>query len=988
MASPQNPLTGGKRRKRKALPALPSARPFGLASASPSPADDTRASNSPRTPSLPITPVSEVSPTLLGAAENDDDPPVVVRQTECVPMSEVTPTLLGLPTNSDENNFEQNAKIDDPPLNETIVSTASPGDHKNGSDTPSADDAVHELQTSLATPAGWKMSVAGEEDTRKNILSWLSKRRVEQALKRSAALSSGQAVSVGNTSNADSGTSNSESRSAMTTAQFQRRLIQVSSETQNPSYLHVKQILVAEFGNAVFQDNRDDVRMHLKALAHLQGKPPAGARNSDGAPSQQEHTANTSENVSPDADSSGTHEASSIGRSNHAEASESTSGSTQSVTVQPAKTGVSTTSDFDDLDELLTFARVWCNNVLEAGESVTYLRLKISMSEHFGRMAIEMNKTRIQNFIQKYSAAWNNETDGNACKDHMQSLEDQTTCMQADAERLARRMQLRSDMQAKLQSMQKDASDSGEDHGDEEERLMFDQLAELDVDIVRLTERVNPNGPHAGKYFFLFLPDHVVKNILGMLPTKCLLCVIPRVCTRFRNLVRKGNDCHLTFSWARRLLSDRILAKHALPAVSSIQSLSLVSCMRLTDEGCHIIAKTQSATLQYLDLSHCNRVTDTGLRALTVCRALVDMRLRECTGITTSGVRALTSKLRLLQYFDLTQMERKIYDVVTADTIDALGSNCPQLRALHLGRCGAGVSAALATGTLAAAVGENLRVLDIRGCSVFDDAILQVARHVKQLRRLYASGNPQLSMGAIRVLVDACPELRVLDLGGVAGVDDDSLAACLHGKTQPLEELSLSRCTALTDSGLGAVAARLAHLRYLNVSFSDQITNAGLRAVASACPRLLALDASCCFLVTSAGIQAVAEHCHVLLRLVVRGCTAIQDDALQSIAAHCAALQSLDVSNCVKLGDTGLGAIVAGCAQLSDLRMGACCNATDALAAALIAMCQRPHSKLHRVDCGGSGISEPKQREIEEAIAQNSLRIEACDTATGMPYTY
>lgn len=366
MASTQKVTpVGGKRRKRKALPALPSARSFGLASASPSPVDDPRGSSSPQTPSLPITPVSEVSPTLLGATDsNNEDQTDGSESLDRAPVSEVEPTLLGLGEKSAESLDKHTISSD-----LSVLNKRADGQVSSSTDTHDrTNSAESEVQDSLATPEGWKKSVAGEEDTRKNILSWLSKRRVEQALKRSAALSSGEALPGGNRNTSGSGSGHSESRSAMTTAQFQRRLVQVASETHNPSYLHVKQVLVAEFGSTVFQENRDDVRMHLKALAHLQSTPSADTLQHDDTPSQGGNDAtglhetagyvSTGSNSQVAADSA-------LDCSSRVIQSVNAGSNTDGKRDESAALKAASDSDFSDLDELLTFAQIWCNKVLK-----------------------------------------------------------------------------------------------------------------------------------------------------------------------------------------------------------------------------------------------------------------------------------------------------------------------------------------------------------------------------------------------------------------------------------------------------------------------------------------------------------------------------------------------------------------------------------------------------------------------------------------------
>lgn len=506
--------------------------------------------------------------------------------------------------------------------------------------------------------------------------------------------------------------------------------------------------MVGEFGNEVFKDNRDDVRMHLKALDHIL-RSTVTSEDDDETPSPSPSPGRNDSHDSPNPGELGSDtvdakaNATTIGLSTHPgttlmhlgtttvsnDNAAATIGSSALLNNPQENTQLAEMADGDvvvELDKLLEFAEIWCNTVLQTEESVTYLRLMLSMSEQFGRLNVERNKTHIQKFVKKYTSSMHKHHGspaeqgrrgsapdvGDPTRIHNLSpmptnsndAADQT--LQQAVDRLDRRLLLRSNLQSRLQqqieqsqSLEGGGSECGDSirNSRDEELLIFDQLVELDLDIYRLKRIISPSTRHqAGKYRFLFLSDHIVSNIFAFLPTRTLLCVVPLVCSRFRNLLQQLKDATFTLTWARQYLSDRTLVKYVLPPhVESIRCISLVSCTRISDDGCAAIA-THCPKLQSIDLSYNNRVTDKGLQYLSACTSLRNLGLRECSKITSQGIQKLTSSLKLLRRLDLCQEEAKDTDIITVNHFVNMADSCPKLEILLMQQSGTAVGAALA----------------------------------------------------------------------------------------------------------------------------------------------------------------------------------------------------------------------------------------------------------------------------------------------------
>ena len=133
-------------------------------------------------------------------------------------------------------------------------------------------------------------------------------------------------------------------------------------------------------------------------------------------------------------------------------------------------------------------------------------------------------------------------------------------------------------------------------------------------------------GVSSGKNPFNRLPDGVVLRILSYLNTNDLV-VCSRISRRFYflawdpelwtsvSLSGEGTDADLALKTIMRLLSRN-------SARSSLESLVLNGCSRLTDRGLAIIART-SPSLSRLEIQHCVNITNGGLMDLvTKCQML------------------------------------------------------------------------------------------------------------------------------------------------------------------------------------------------------------------------------------------------------------------------------------------------------------------------------------------------------------------------------
>jgi F-box/leucine-rich repeat protein 2/20 len=147
--------------------------------------------------------------------------------------------------------------------------------------------------------------------------------------------------------------------------------------------------------------------------------------------------------------------------------------------------------------------------------------------------------------------------------------------------------------------------------------------------------------------------------------------------------------------------------------------------------------------------------------------------------------------------------------------------------------------------------------LDLSLCARVPDAALAAVPTGSSLRAVDLSRSSGFGAAGLAALAGACPDLADLDLSN--GVDLGDTAAAEVARMRRLQRLSLSRCKALTDMGLGCVAVGCTDLRDLSLKWCLGVTDLGLHLLALKCKNLTTLDlsytmvsaASLCFLISS-----------------------------------------------------------------------------------------------------------------------------------------
>ncbi|GJN40444.1 hypothetical protein PR202_gb29657 [Eleusine coracana subsp. coracana] len=361
-------------------------------------------------------------------------------------------------------------------------------------------------------------------------------------------------------------------------------------------------------------------------------------------------------------------------------------------------------------------------------------------------------------------------------------------------------------------------------------------------------------------------------------------------------------------------------------ACPDLADLDLSNGVDLGDAAAAEVARMRR--LRRLSLSRCKPVTDMGLGCVAVgCPDLRDLSLKWCIGVTDLGIKLLAHKCRNLRTLDLS------YAMITKDSFPAI---------MKL---------------------PNLEVLTLVGCSgIDDDALSSIEKHcIKSLKV-----TPSMVSSFHRM-----SNLQTLMLEGCKFMAD---ALKSIGKScASIRQLSLSKCSGVTDAELSSAVSRLKNLLKLDVTCCRNITNASLVSITSSCTSLISLRMESCVHVSSDGLKLIGKHCHQLEELDLTD-NDLDDEGLKAIAG-CSKLSSLKIGICLKISDEGLTQIGKSCPELRDIDLYRCGDISDDGVTHIAQGCP----KLESINlCYCTGITDRSLMSLSKCANLNTLEIRGC----------
>lgn len=82
-----------------------------------------------------------------------------------------------------------------------------------------------------------------------------------------------------------------------------------------------------------------------------------------------------------------------------------------------------------------------------------------------------------------------------------------------------------------------------------------------------------------------------------------------------------------------------------------------------------------------------------------------------------------------------------------------------------------------------------------------------------------------------------------------------------------LQELSLSKCTGVTDDGLSSIVTKHTGLKKLDITCCRKITRTSIAHITKSCGSLVSLKMESCTLVSADAFVLIGQYCHFLQEL-------------------------------------------------------------------------------------------------------------------------
>lgn len=345
----------------------------------------------------------------------------------------------------------------------------------------------------------------------------------------------------------------------------------------------------------------------------------------------------------------------------------------------------------------------------------------------------------------------------------------------------------------------------------------------------------------------------------------------------------------------------------------NLVEIDLSNATDLGDAAAKAVAEAKN--LEKLWLGRCKMVTDMGIGCIAVgCKKLKLLSLKWCVGVGDLGVGLVAVKCKEIRSLDLS------YLPITSKCLPAI-LKLQYLEDLVLEGCFGIDDDSLVAVKLGC---KTLKTLDISCQSISHVGLSSLTSDIGGLRQLI------LSYGSLvtHAIADSLQKLSMLQSIKL----DGCLVACSGLKAigrccSSLTELSLSKCSGVTDEGLSSIVTRHRDLRKLDITCCRKITYATISHLTNSCSHLTSLRMESCTLVPREAFVLIGQQCHFLEELDLTD-NEIDDEGLKAIS-KCSQLSSLKIGICLNITDEGLAHIGMSCSKLIELDLYRCAGVTD-----------------------------------------------------------
>ncbi|XP_043726348.1 F-box/LRR-repeat protein 3 [Telopea speciosissima] len=393
---------------------------------------------------------------------------------------------------------------------------------------------------------------------------------------------------------------------------------------------------------------------------------------------------------------------------------------------------------------------------------------------------------------------------------------------------------------------------------------------------------------------------------------------------------------------------------------SSLVELDLSNGTELTDSAAAAIAEARN--LEKLWLVRCKLISDLGIGCIAVgCKKLRLISLKWCLGVTHLGVGLLAIKCKDIRSLDLS------YVPITKKCLPSI-LQLQHLEELVLTGCLGIDDGDLATLKRGCA---SLQTLNMSCCqNVTHEGLFFLTNGAGSLRQLILAYGSPVTL-ALAGTLQKFSKLQSIKLDGCL-VSTDGLNA-IGDSCVSLSELSLSKCSGVTDEGLSSIVTKHKELRKLDITCCRKITHASIASIKTSCTSLTSLRMESCSLVSKEAFVSIGEHCPFLEELDVTD-NSIDDEGLKSIS-RCSNLSSLKIGICLSITDEGLTHVGMCCPKLKELDVYRAMGITDLGIAAIASGCSRLEM-INIAYC--KDITDHSLRSLSKCSRLNTLEIRGC----------
>ncbi|XP_058110460.1 F-box/LRR-repeat protein 3 [Magnolia sinica] len=392
----------------------------------------------------------------------------------------------------------------------------------------------------------------------------------------------------------------------------------------------------------------------------------------------------------------------------------------------------------------------------------------------------------------------------------------------------------------------------------------------------------------------------------------------------------------------------------------SLVEIDLSNAEGLTDVGAAAVSRARN--LERLRLARCKSLTDLGIGCIAVgCRKLKLICLRWCLGLTDLGVGLIAVKCREIRSLDLSYMQ------ITKKCLPSI-LQLQHLEDLVLEGC-LGIDDEGLT-TLKQGC-KSLETLNLSNCpNVSHNGLSLLANGAACLRQLILANGTPITHGLFDSL-QKLPKLQCIKLDG-CHVMCSGLKAIGDG-CMSLKELSLSKCSGVTDEGLSFLVMKHKELTKLDITCCRKITHVSIASITASCTRLTSLRMESCSLVSKEAFVLIGQRCRLLEELDLTD-SEVDNEGLKSIS-RCSELSSLKVGICLNITDEGLFHVGLSCPRLKELDLYRSVGVTDTGIAAIAHGCP----KLQMINLAYcKEITDDSLRSLSKCSRLTTLEIRGC----------